>query len=74
MHQYDIDEAFNLIRELGRKCVYFEDQSGWGHKQDLYRIKELVDDTLQKIQEYPQEKEWLTYCEKQRIIKLLQSK
>lgn len=71
MSDYDIDQIFNHIRALRRKT---ELMFGWGHKQDLYRIKELVDDALQNTPTFPDEKEWLANREKQRIIKILQSK
>lgn len=69
MYQYDIDEVFNLVRELGRNAS--DTVLGWGSKQDLYRIKEIVDETIQKSPTFDNEKNWLTEQEKKRIINIL---
>jgi hypothetical protein len=71
MSEIDIDQVYNHIRRLGNNTLRFEDSSGWGYKQDLYRIKELVDLTIQNCPSFPNEKEWLTNREKQRIINIL---
>ena len=44
---------------------------GWGIKQDLYRIKWLVDDALKRCSHYSPEDEWLREHEKQKVIKIL---
>lgn len=71
MYQYDIDEVFNLVRELGRNANNIDPVLGWGSKQDLYRIKEIVDETIQKSPTFDNEKNWLTEQEKKRIINIL---
>jgi hypothetical protein len=72
MTPYDIDNVYNFIRELGRKVN--NPATGWGNKQDLYRIKELVDEQIRISPTFLLEPEWLTLREKQRIINILQSK
>jgi hypothetical protein len=71
MSEIDIDQVYTHIRRLGNNTAIFEDSSGWGHKQDLYRIKELVDLTIQNCPIFPKEQEWLTDQEKKRIINIL---
>jgi hypothetical protein len=71
MSDHDIDQVYNHIRALGTGAAMYEESGGWGYKQDLYRIKELVDHTLKHTPTFPNEDEWLTYREKQRIINIL---
>ena len=68
----DIDSVYNFIRNLGHNIN--DPVKGWGNKQDLYCIKELVDETIRTSPTFLLEPEWLTYREKQRIINILQSK
>jgi hypothetical protein len=72
MIPYDIDSVYNFIRNLGNNVN--DPIAGWGNKQDLYRIKELVDETIRTSPTFLLEPEWLTHREKQRIINILQSK
>ena len=44
---------------------------GWGIKQDLYRIKWLLDDALKRCSTYAPEEEWLREQEQKKIIKIL---
>jgi hypothetical protein len=44
---------------------------GWGIKQDLYRIKWIVDDALKRCSTYAPEDEWLREHEKKKVIKIL---
>jgi hypothetical protein len=71
MYQYDIDEVFNLVRELGRGAN--DPLLGWGCKQDLYRIKQIVDENIKKSLTFDNEEAWLTEQEKKRIINILKS-
>jgi hypothetical protein len=43
----------------------------WGVKQDLYRIKWLVDDALKRCSTFSPEEEWLREQEQKKIIKIL---
>lgn len=45
----------------------------WGCKQDLYRVKFLVDELLKKCPEYSVEAEWLREQEAEKIVKVLKS-
>jgi hypothetical protein len=44
---------------------------GWGCKQDLYRIKWLVEDALKRCSTYAPEEEWLREQEKTRVVEIL---
>jgi hypothetical protein len=44
---------------------------GWGCKQDLYRIKWLVDDAIKRCPNFSPEEEWLREQEKQKVIRIL---
>jgi hypothetical protein len=44
---------------------------GWGCKQDLYRIKWMVEDALKRCGTYELEEEFLKRHEQEEIIKLL---
>ena len=46
----------------------------WGCKQDLYRVKFLVDELLKKCPNYSIEAEWLEELEKQKVWKTLNDK
>jgi hypothetical protein len=45
----------------------------WAIKQDLYRLKWLVDETLAQASTYAGEDEWLKEQEQEKIIKVLRS-
>jgi predicted patatin/cPLA2 family phospholipase len=45
----------------------------WAIKQDLYRLKWLVDETLAQASTYAGETEWLKEQEQEKIIKVLRS-
>jgi hypothetical protein len=66
----DLDSVYNHIRKLGQDACQ---DMGWGSKQDLYRLKELVDSTLSHCPTYLFEDQWLTQREKQRIIHILKT-
>ena len=44
---------------------------GWGIKQDLYRIKWLVEDALKRSSTFAGEEEWLHEQEQKKIIRIL---
>ena len=63
------------INMLGWECRNARND-GWtsfGHKQDLYLIKESVDLALKNAPTFAGEDEWLHEQEQKRIIKILKS-
>lgn len=43
----------------------------WGAKQDLYRLKWILDDALKRCPTFAPEAEWLREHEKEQVIKIL---
>ena len=45
----------------------------WGCKQDLYRVKFLVDELLEKCPTYSVEADWLREQEAEKIVRILKN-
>jgi hypothetical protein len=43
----------------------------WGTKQELYRLKWLIDESLDACSTYVDEQEWLKEQEQQKVIRIL---
>ena len=43
----------------------------WGAKQDLYRLKWILEDALKRCPHFSIEEEWLREQEKQKVIRIL---
>jgi hypothetical protein len=43
----------------------------WGAKQDLYRLKWILEDALKRCPNFGPEEEWLREQEKKKVIKIL---
>jgi hypothetical protein len=43
----------------------------WGAKQDLYRLKWILEDALKRCPTFGPEEEWLREHEKKKVIKIL---
>jgi hypothetical protein len=74
-HKYQLDTA-KIVAQIN--AAVYEQTSGynegflsWGYKQDLYRIKWILDDALRRCPEYGPEKEWLREQEKEQVIRIL---
>jgi hypothetical protein len=74
-YSYDISKA---AREVNA-CVYDVNSSmndgfiAWGAKQDLYRLKWIIEDALQRCSKFGPEEEWLREEEKKKVIRILSS-
>jgi hypothetical protein len=65
-------QVHNLAREIS--SPYNDGYTQWHCKQDLYQIKQLVDQALSKSPDFGElEQEWLQTQEKKHIIKILKS-
>jgi hypothetical protein len=65
-------QVHSLAREISSS--YNDGFTQWNCKQDLYQIKQLVDQALSKSPHFGElEQQWLTEQEKKRIIKILKS-
>ena len=67
----DVIGIIRQINTISYCCQNQGDVSDWGHKQDLYRIKWIVEDALRRCPQFPSEQEWLREHEKKKIIKIL---
>ena len=65
-------QVHSLAREIS--SPYNDGYTQWHCKQDLYQIKQLVDQALTKSPDFGDlEQEWLQTQEKKHIIKILKS-
>ena len=72
-YSYNIN---NAAREINA-AAYDANDSGatgfvqWGAKQDLYRLKWILEDALKRCPTFAPEEEWLREQEKQKVIRIL---
>ena len=45
----------------------------WGAKQDLYRLKWILEDAIRRCPHFTPEYEWLREQEKQKVIRILKN-
>ena len=70
--------ADKIISDL-QKCYFACNDSRmdgfvtWGCKQDLYRVKFLVEQLLEKCPTYSVEAEWLREQEAEKIVRILKN-
>jgi len=74
-HKYQLNMAA-MASQIN--AAVYEQTSGyndgfvsWGYKQDLYRLKWLLDDAMKRCPIYGPEEEWLREQEKNRVVKYL---
>ena len=70
---WDATDVVSQIGSLARECSspYNDGFIGWGYKQDLYRIKWILEDAIRRCPHYSPEPEWLREQEKQKVIRIL---
>lgn len=74
-HKYQLDmssiaaQINAAVYEVG--SPYNDGFIGWGYKQDLYRLKWLLDDAIKRCPSFATEEDWLREQEKKRVIKIL---
>jgi hypothetical protein len=70
---WDMNDIARQINVLSYECNDGRNDGfvGWGCKQDLYRIKWLVEDAIRRCPTYSPETEWLREYEKQKVIRIL---
>lgn len=66
----------NIIRQINSAYYHCTDSrldgfSTWNTKQDLYKIKWILDDVLRKCPTFSPEEEWVREHEKNRVVKIL---
>lgn len=72
---YDISVAAREINAAAYECNSPRTDGfvGWGVKQDLYRLKWILDEAIKRCPTFSTEDEWLKEQEQKRIIKILQN-
>ena len=73
---WDIEDIILQIKNLTRECSspHHDGIKGWYLKQDLYLIKDTLDDCLREVPSFGKtEDDWLQQKEKKRIIKILKT-
>lgn len=73
-YSYDATKAIREINAAARDASHTANDGFicWGAKQDLYRIKWIIEEALKKCPNFGSiEEEWLRDQEQQKIIKIL---
>ena len=73
---WDVGDITSQVHSLAREISspYNDGYTQWHCKQDLYQIKQLVDQALARSPNFGDlEQEWLQTQEKKHIIKILKS-
>jgi hypothetical protein len=72
-YSYDITKAAREINSAAYDASSSLNDGfiAWGAKQDLYRLKWIIEDALRRCPDFSPEKEWLKEQEQERIIKIL---
>lgn len=75
-YSYDISRATREIYSAASDCnnKYNDGFIAWGAKQDLYRLKFILDEALKKCPSFGHtEEQWLKEQEQKKIIQLLKT-
>jgi hypothetical protein len=73
---WEVGDITSQVHSLAREITspYNDGYTQWHCKQDLYQIKQLVDQALARSPDFGDlEQEWLQTQEKKHIIKILKS-
>jgi len=73
---WEVSDITSQVHSLAREISspYNDGYTQWHCKQDLYQIKQLVDQALARSPDFGDlEQEWLQTQEKKHIIKILKS-
>ena len=73
---WDVSSIASQLRSLSSQCAnpHNDGFTAFELKKDLYQIKQLVDEALERAPNFGQlEQDWLTEQEKKRIINILKS-
>ena len=70
---WDVVDVVSQINRMTSECssTYTDGFTGWGIKQDLYKIKEILNEAIRRCPTYAGEEEWLKEQEQERIIDIL---
>ena len=73
IRDWSIKEVENQLQRMYYACTdpRMDGFVTWGCKQDLYRVKFLVDELLEKCPTYSVEEQWLRELEAEKIVQIL---
>lgn len=73
IRNWNIKEVENQLQRIYYACTdpRMDGFVTWGCKQDLYRVKFLVDEMLTRCPNYSVEAEWLREQEAEKIVQIL---
>lgn len=72
-YSYDVAKAAREVNAAAYDAcdMKLDGYIQWGAKQDLYRLKWIVEDALKRCPTFSPEQEWLREQEQKKIIKIL---
>jgi hypothetical protein len=73
---WDVGNVAQQINSAAYECMspYNDGFTGFYTKQDLYRIKWILEDALKRCPTYAGEDEWLREHDKKKVISILSEK
>lgn len=73
IRNWNVTEVENQLQRIYYACTdpRMDGFVTWGYKQDLYRIKFLLDELMEKCPKYAGEEEWLREQEAEKIVQIL---
>ena len=74
--QIDVANIAGQINSAAYECnsPFNDEFIGWGYKQDLYRLKWILEDSLRRCGSFGStEEDWLKEQEQEKIIKILKN-
>ncbi len=73
---WSVEQIVNQLRSCGYAMgdPYMDGFTTWGCKQDLYRVKFILDEILENAPTYAPEAEWLADQEKEKTWKIISRK
>lgn len=73
---WDADRVISECQKMyfGANDPYVTGWNNWPCKQDLYRVKFVLDEMMDKAPTYVGEKEWLNEMEKEKVWQTLKNK
>lgn len=71
--KWDVADISRQINTAAYECSspYNDGFNAWGVKQDLYRMKWLIEDALRRCPQFSPEEDWLREQEKKKVIRIL---
>lgn len=75
IRNWNVKEVENQLQRMYYACTdpRMDGFVTWGCKQDLYRVKFLLDELLEKCPTYSVEAEWLREQEAEKIVRILKN-